>query len=444
MKFSVAKTDITPKQFVFQAGFGFREHQSVGVLAPIFMSVVLLQENKTLLIVTIDAVGADRSFIIGIKDALKERFGLAHDEVLINFSHTHHSVSLTGLDTSLRQPGYSLAQTHWERDHSKIDYSADEEFYRYIRDELLDMVAGCYANLTDGKLLLARGRSDMAINRRLPLEGGGLAWAPNPNAEIDKDLFVLQLQDSEGMLKSLIYAYGCHTTSMGGDDYLISNDFAGYTVDALEEKYPGVLPVFLQACAGELKPRAGSNETNFFSCTPEQSEAIGRSFAADIEGVVKGGDFEEVQCQFRTALEDPQLPTARFTTEFLDDIIANGPGSYEANAACNTLTALGKGTAKEYRPLYVALWQLAPDVNLIAIEGEVSTEYSLLIKKLFGNGKMIVLGYTNGVMSYIPTAKMLAEGGYEAECNYFFGLQGPFVPEIEDIIVGRVARMLRA
>ncbi|MDF2670586.1 MAG: hypothetical protein K0R67_2892, partial [Paenibacillus sp.] len=32
------------------------------------------------------------------------------------------------------------------------------------------------------------------------------------------------------------------------------------------------------------------------------------------------------------------------------------------------------------------------------------------------------------------------EGGYESTCNFFFGLRGPFVPEIEDIILGQIAK----
>lgn len=35
---------------------------------------------------------------------------------------------------------------------------------------------------------------------------------------------------------------------------------------------------------------------------------------------------------------------------------------------------------------------------------------------------------------------MIREGGYEAICNFFFNLRGPWVPEIEDIIIGQIAK----
>lgn len=43
-------------------------------------------------------------------------------------------------------------------------------------------------------------------------------------------------------------------------------------------------------------------------------------------------------------------------------------------------------------------------------------------------------------MKNIPTAKMLREGGYEAEHYAFYGLRGPFVPEVENILLGRIVR----
>jgi hypothetical protein len=76
MKFSMSKADITPQTPVFMSGFAARTHESEGVHDPIYAKAVLLQANKTLLIVTLDLSGGDRSFIDGIKHTLEETFGL--------------------------------------------------------------------------------------------------------------------------------------------------------------------------------------------------------------------------------------------------------------------------------------------------------------------------------------------------------------------------------
>lgn len=168
MKFSIAKEVITPNNSVFLHGFGSRTHKSEGVLDPVYMKAALIQANCSLLMITIDAVGSDRSFIAGIKDDLQDRFGLAHDEVMINFSHTHHYVFLTGIDTGLRRGGYSMGQSKWAEDENELDFSEDEAYFCQLRDTLLRMTAYCYENLSEGELWMA------AVPPILQLTGDGL------------------------------------------------------------------------------------------------------------------------------------------------------------------------------------------------------------------------------------------------------------------------------
>ncbi|MFD0712609.1 neutral/alkaline non-lysosomal ceramidase N-terminal domain-containing protein [Paenibacillus sp. GCM10027626] len=452
MKFAVRREAITPAQPVFMHGFGSRDHKSEGVMEPLYMTAALLQANREFLIVTIDALGADRSFVVGIKDELKQAFGLEHAEVLINFSHTHHSVFLTGLDLRLRRGGYSMSQAGWPFDESELDYTEDEAYYRHIRDLLLSMVKDCYDHLTEGGLQVARGTSDFGCSRRRPDGAGGVLWMPYYEGEIDTDLFVLKLTDTAGQLHGILYCYGCHTTAIGADNYLLGNDFAGPASAMLERTYPGATAIFLQGCAGELKPRPGADGDAFISCSSENIREVGEMLARDIVTVMEGGSFKKVQCQFKAELCDPLLYTEKLPASFYQ-AIARDPesDSFHKAAATRTLKGIEDGTVKDRIPLYIAVWQFDEETSLVAIEGEVSTEYALKLKQLFGHahgkgggtasgGDLIVLGYTNGVFGYVPTRKMLQEGGYEAECNYYWSLSGPFVPEIEDIIIGQIAQ----
>lgn len=444
MKFAIAKRDITPDRPVFMHGFGARTHKSEGVLEPIHMTATLLQANRDLLIVTIDALGSDRSFIVGVKNALQERFGLAHAEVLINFSHTHHSVFLTGEDAALRRGGYSIAQSNWPYDENELDYTEDEAYYRLLRDMLLEMVAACYADLTDGELQMARGTSDFAVSRRRPNGKGGVDWMPYYEGEIDKDLFVLKLVDSAGAIRGVLYCYGCHTTGMGSYNYKFGNDFAGPASAMLEEAFPGAVAVFLQGCAGELKPRPPAEGDEFVGCDEDRIREVGAVLAREVIALLEQGEIRTIDCSFRTELLDPLLYTEQTPVSFYEPIARDETRNdfYKASAT-RTIKAIQDGTINDRIPFYISIWQLDGETSLIAMEGEVSTGYSLKLKQLFGNGSMIVLGYTNGVLSYVPTRQMIGEGGYEAECNYFFGLRGPFVPEIEDIIIGHATQAIK-
>ena len=77
------------------------------------------------------------------------------------------------------------------------------------------------------------------------------------------------------------------------------------------------------------------------------------------------------------------------------------------------------------------------------MENEVVTDIGKEIKSLFEED-VITLGYSNSRVCYIPTKKIIQDGGYEGESFKAARLSGPFVPEIEDIIVGRAALMVRS
>jgi hypothetical protein len=440
MKFCCVSENMTPEVPIFMHGFGARQHKSAGVHDPLYVKAAMLTANKTLLILTIDALGSDRSFVTGVKDALKETFGLEYDEVLINFSHTHHSVFLTGLDSASRRGGYSIAQDGWKDNDEELDYSADESLFRRIRDMILRMTEYCRGNLIEGELSIGRGRSDFAVSRRRP-DGDGVAWRPYYEGEIDKDLFVLKLTDRTGAVKGILYNYGCHTTSMGPDNMLLSNDFAGKTSRVLETAYPGACALFLQGCAGELKPLKSADGDKFRSLSITEMEEAGADLASDVVSVLESATFRTIDGPFRTKLVDPLLYTEQTDASFYDDM-ANDPGTnaFYRSAAKRTIRAIHDGTVKDRLPHYISLWHLDDQTRLVAMEGEVSTEYSLLIKKWFGPLTTMTLGYTNGVYCYVPTRKMIGEGGYEANCNFFFNLRGPFVPEIEDIILGQIVQ----
>ncbi|WP_158606381.1 neutral/alkaline non-lysosomal ceramidase N-terminal domain-containing protein [Paenibacillus ginsengarvi] len=442
MKFCCACESFTPSEPIFMHGFGAREHPSIGVHDPLYVKAAMLEANKALLILTIDALGSDRSFTFGIKETLRERFGLGHDEVLINFSHTHHSVFLTGPDDKQRRGGYSVGQTKWTEYESELDYSADEALYVSVRETIVRLTDYCRSHLMPGELSVGRTKSDFAVSRRKPNGSGGVEWSPYYEGEIDKDLFVLKLTDSSGVVKGILYNYGCHTTAMGPDNLLLSNDFAGRTSAVLENAYPGASALFLQGCGGELKPMRSAEGNRFRSLSIAEMEAAGDDLAREVIAVLEHGAFEPVRCSFRSAMADPLLYTEQTGAELYEQLAEkHAANRFYRNAALRTMRAIRDGTVLDRLPHTICLWHLDETTSIVAMEGEVSTDYSRMFKRLLKQKTVLTLGYTNGVYCYVPTRNMIREGGYEAECNFFFNLRGPFVPEIEDIIVGQIVRL---
>jgi neutral ceramidase len=85
-------------------------------------------------------------------------------------------------------------------------------------------------------------------------------------------------------------------------------------------------------------------------------------------------------------------------------------------------------------PYPVQLWQLG-DQLIFSLGGEVVIEYAIKLKEIYGQN-IFVLGYSNDVMSYIPSSRILLEGGYEGERSQkTYGLPASWAPNIETKIL---------
>ena len=91
--------------------------------------------------------------------------------------------------------------------------------------------------------------------------------------------------------------------------------------------------------------------------------------------------------------------------------------------------------------------RLGDDVLLVALGMETTVDYALRIKSEFTlpDGPAVwVAGYSNDVLAYIPSRRVLMEGGYEGgESMIYFGRPGPFGAAVEEIIVEKVADLMR-
>src|SRR5207244_10072341 len=87
-------------------------------------------------------------------------------------------------------------------------------------------------------------------------------------------------------------------------------------------------------------------------------------------------------------------------------------------------------------PYPVQAWQLGPDLTFVALGGEVVVDYSLRLKKELGRDTTWVAGYANDVMAYIPSLRVLKEGGYEGGgAMVYYGLPTVWGTQVEEQIV---------
>ena len=90
----------------------------------------------------------------------------------------------------------------------------------------------------------------------------------------------------------------------------------------------------------------------------------------------------------------------------------------------------------------VTVWQFGTDLTVVGLSGEVVVDYVTDLEKVLGPNRLWVAAYCNDVFGYLPSARVLREGGYETRGLYSGGA-GFFDPRAEEVLVQKVRELAR-
>ena len=112
----------------------------------------------------------------------------------------------------------------------------------------------------------------------------------------------------------------------------------------------------------------------------------------------------------------------------------------EKASATRLLQSLDRGEPQlKHYAAPVAVWQFGGDLTWVGLSGEVVADYVPLIEKAVGPLQLWISAYCNDYFGYVPTARMLEEGGYET--LGLFRANGIFTPETETVLVNTVRNL---
>ena len=91
----------------------------------------------------------------------------------------------------------------------------------------------------------------------------------------------------------------------------------------------------------------------------------------------------------------------------------------------------------------IQVWRFGEELTFIALTGETVVDYSLKFKGVYGWNNTWVCGYNNDLLSYVPSARVLKEGGYEGVTGMFeYGHRAPYTDTVEELITKKVAELV--
>ena len=88
------------------------------------------------------------------------------------------------------------------------------------------------------------------------------------------------------------------------------------------------------------------------------------------------------------------------------------------------------------------VWQFGQDLTLVGFPGEVVVDFLSMTERELGPLKLWVSAYNNDVFGYLPSARVLEEGGYECRGSYY-GPPGIFSKDAETVVMKKIVELAR-
>lgn len=421
LQVGVGRIKITPERPIFLSGYAARKKPSEGVKLELWAKALAFSDKKNgrVVVVTTDLIGMSRSLSERVGAEAEKKYGLRRAQLMINSSHTHSG-------PAVRDNLDSMFDLTPEQRQEIVDYGNG------LVSKLVTVVGAAIGDLQPAEVSVGHGTGTFAMNRRRPVDGL-IKNSLNPTGPVDQDVPVFRITTPSGKLRAVLFGYACHNTTLGGDLFLVHGDYAGVAQAELEAKNPGVTALFMLLCGGDANPQPRG--------TYALVEKHGLSLAAEVSRVL-GGAMKTVGGPLQSAWQTTELAFAPHTRAQFEEEL-KGTNWYKQRRAEAMLKAYDKGRPVTTIPYPVQAFRFGKSVTLVGLGGEVVVDYALRVKKEFPSEDTIVAGYTNDVMSYIVSKRVLKEGGYEpVDSQIYYGNPGPYTEEVEETVMAAVKRAM--
>ncbi|MCX6909098.1 MAG: neutral/alkaline non-lysosomal ceramidase N-terminal domain-containing protein, partial [Verrucomicrobia bacterium] len=239
----VAKVVITPEKSVWLAGYGSKRAPE-GKLHDLWMKALALKDlaGRRAVLVTSDFQGIPKAMADRTCEKLRQRFGLARDQVMLTFSHNHCGPRLTG-------------DLH---DYYPVDAEQEalvDEYTAQMEGKIVEVVGNALSKLVPVSLRVGEGHATFAVNRRNNREAeipDLLAKGTPLKGPVDHAVPIMTVSDAQDKLLAVLFGYACHPTTLSFTQWC--GDYPGFAQLALEKKHPGATAMFINTCGADQNP----------------------------------------------------------------------------------------------------------------------------------------------------------------------------------------------
>ncbi|MGD0536581.1 MAG: neutral/alkaline non-lysosomal ceramidase N-terminal domain-containing protein [Verrucomicrobiota bacterium] len=421
----IAVRDITPELPIRLAGYAGRKRAADKLDQPLLVEALALKNlsGKRFVFVALDNCEVSHAFMQPVLQQLADKFQLGRGEVAVVSSHTHSAPVLEQTLTDMAQP-------------SAADRERIEKYSRSLQAKLVEVVGAALADCRAATLEQGLGRATFAMNRRV-YQGDAVVFGDNPDGPVDWDVPVLRIKGTNGAVRAILFGYACHGTSVrNGDDwYVVSGEYMAYARQHLEAHQPGAVAMFLTGMGADSDP------------APRGLLLDAKRHGLELAGAVMGvldRPMRPVHGAFKLAYDEVALPLATPPgREQLEKDAQSQDISVKLRAEAYLKLLNAGQPLPESVKLPLAVLRLGDDLTFVLMGGEVVVDYSHRIKRMLADDHPWPIGYAYEVPCYIPSARVIKEGGYETDSSLiYYGYYGPFRGVIETELLNRLEGLL--
>jgi hypothetical protein len=426
-----ATADITPGVGVAMGGYGARQGVSTGTIDALLVRAAVLSDGeREIAIAVCDLIGVGPDLVRAARELIEADTGIPGSQVLIAATHTHSGPA--GIRT---------------RDAA--------EYVAVTARKIAGAVIQARAALTPVTLKLGTVEvTTISQNRRHP-DGPIETTAKVVLAAPCADSHASGATDGGDAVVTLVN-YACHSTVLEADNLAYSPDFPGAMCRFVEREVGGTA-IYLQGAAGNINPvwmrhdaaevervggilgAAATRAVHELRPLGEGQWCVNLNWSEEVPKAAAGTVLTDVRfATEQTVLELPRrlFPSRDALAKEIKELEAERDGLDAADldgrrartARINELriewliAGAGDDVAGELlslRKLEVQTMRLSAEVGLVALPGEFFVEIGHAIEADAGLPHLLVVGYANGMVGYVPTEEAFAEHGYEVGCAQF-------------------------
>lgn len=441
----ISRTIITPPWGVELAGLGYYLERTWQRIRDDLTATAFVAHDGTtsVALVATDLMYIDAEFTNGIRHIVAQYTDIPPEAICVSASHSHNA------------PNAGSARGVGER---------DEEYVQMAQRQVATAIITAWRERRLAALHVGRATLEgMTFNRTR--EGGA----------VDTQVTILRADDADGHPFAIVVNFHAHPTvmmSLGNTD--VSRDYPGQVVDILEQVYPGAIAMFMQGSCGDVN-------FNMELWQPALCYEPGRILAGKaLEALVRSRPVEPETLKACSLCVT--LPTRRYDRE--EVMRENEEGHYRLNTGDTTgwRETLGRvmvnypdrfperyggdvGLAVRALARFAVEWteEILPDLEtrpetlktevqafrfgdayVVSNPSELFSSFSLDLRRRWPHKDLMIVGYANDGISYMPDAYDIARRSYAAAQSPKFVGHFPFAPESGERLVDGMLLALEA